>query len=209
VLGFALASAGLAAVTGAAQRSRFDEARDTWQRPDEVLDALAIGPGSRVADVGAGRGYFTFKISERVGSTGAVYAVDVKQALVNEIQQRTAREGLAQVQSILGADDDPHLPDGLDAVLVVDAYHEFREYDGMLAKMFGALRPGGRFVVIDGEAPEGRARTDYFSLHRIPASVVRREAEEHGFRFIESRPGFPEPGNRKQMYFLIFERPRL
>ncbi len=205
-----LASSGAApgaAAAGLAQGRDSDARRDGWQRPTDVLDALGAQPGARVADVGAGRGYFTFKLASRVGPEGHVYAVDVNQSVLDEIGARADRAGVSQVRAILGAPADPHLPDGLDAILVVDAYHEFREYDGMLAKMFRALRPGGRLVIIDGETSDGRERDAYHSLHRIPESVVRAEADRHGFRFVERREGFTNPDRRKEMYFLVFERP--
>ena len=115
--------------------------RDTWQRPEEVMDALEARPGNAVADVGAGEGWFTQKLAQRVGSGGTVFAVDVQPAMVEEIRHWSTEEHLHQVVPVLGAENDPHLPAGeLDAILVVNAYHEMRAYDAMLRCFYKALK---------------------------------------------------------------------
>ena len=181
--------------------------RDEWQRPGEVMDALAAKPGSRVADIGSGFGYFTFRLAARVTAEGKVYAVDVDREAIDKVRQRKEREKLEQVEPVLGESNDPHLPNDLDAVLIVDSYHEFREYERMMQAVLRALKPGGRLVIIDGEAPSGRPRTEYHRLHCIPAELVREEIARLGFVFKESRPGFYDAEYGKKMYFLIFESP--
>jgi len=91
--------------------------------------------------------------------------------------------------------------------LIVDTYHEFREYDRTMQAVFRALKSGGRLVIIDGEGPAGRPRTEYHRLHTIPAELVRQEIARHGFIFKESKPGFYDAEYGKKFYFLIFERP--
>jgi predicted methyltransferase len=172
-----------------------------------VLDALGVKAGTRVADIGSGSGYFTFRLAAVVGAEGRVYAVDIDEEAINKVRERKEREKLAQVEPILGESADPRLPQDLDAVLIVDTYYEFREYDRMREATFRALKPGGRLMIIDGEAPAGRPRTEYHRLHSIPAELVREEVARHGFVFKESRPGFSDPEYGKKMYFLIFERP--
>ena len=101
--------------------------RDRWQRPDRIMDELGIADASRVADVGAGSGWFTIRLARRVGPQGLVYAEDVQQEMLNAISRRVQREGLANVRPVLGRGSDPRLPPAsLDAVLIVDAYHEIR-----------------------------------------------------------------------------------
>lgn len=195
------------ALRNSSQDSDRARKRDEWQRPAEVMDALGVKPGHRVADIGSGFGYFTFRLAARVGAEGKVYAVDIDQEAINKVRQRKEREKLEQVEPILGESDNPHLPNGLDAILVVDTYHEFRDYDRIMQAVFRALKPGGRLVIIDGEAPSGRPRTEYHRLHSIPAELVRAEVTRHGFVFKESRPGFYDPEYGKKMYFLIFESP--
>ena len=196
-----------AAARALAQESERGRKRDEWQRPAEVFDALMVKPGSRVADIGCGFGYFTFRLAAVVGAQGKVYGVDIDEEAINKVQQRKEREKLEPVEPILSESADPHLPSGLDAVLIVDTYHEFREYDQTMQAVFRALKPGGRLVIIDGEAPAGRPRTEYHRLHSIPPELVREEVTHQGFIFKESRPGFIEAEYGKRMYFLIFERP--
>ncbi len=203
MIGFSTAKA----VRNSSQDSDRDRKRDEWQRPAEVFDALAVKPGHRVADIGSGHGYFTFRLAARVGAEGKVYAVDIDQGAIDKVRQRKEREKLEQVEPILGESNDPHLPGDLDAVLIVDTYHEFRDYDRMMQAVFRALKPGGRLVIIDGESPSGRPRTEYHRLHTIPAELVREEVARQGFVFKESRPGFYDAEYGKKMYLLIFERP--
>ncbi|HSE97442.1 MAG TPA: methyltransferase domain-containing protein [Blastocatellia bacterium] len=195
------------AVRALPQESDRARKRDEWQRPAEVMDALGIRAGHRVADVGCGFGYFTFRLAARVGAEGKVYAVDIDREAINKVRQRKEREKLEQVEPILGESADPRLPDDLDTVLIVDTYHEFREYDKMMQAVFRALKPGGRLAIIDGEGPSGRPRTEYHRLHTIPADLVREEIARNGFVFKESRPGFYDAEYGKKMYFLIFEKP--
>jgi len=189
------------------QESERDRNRDEWQRPTEVFDALAIKSGQRVADLGSGSGYFTFRLARRVGAEGKVYAVDIGEEAVNKVRRRKEGENLGQVEAILSEPDDPHLPDGLDVVLIVDAYHEFRDYNRITQAVFRSLKSGGRLGLIDGEGPSGHPRTEYHRLHVIPADLVREEITRQGFVFKESRPGFYDKEYGKQMYFLIFEKP--
>ena len=167
---------------------------------------LSVKPGHRVADIGCGSGYFTFRLAARVGSEGKVYAVDIDPEAINKVKLRKEREKLLQVEPTLGASADPRLPGGLDAVLIDDTYHEFREFDVMMQAVFRALKPGGRLVIIDGEAPSGRPRTEYHRLHTIPEALVRDEVTRNGFVFKESRPGFNDAEYGKKMYFLVFEK---
>lgn len=187
--------------------SERDRTRDEWQRPAEVFAALGVKPGQRIADLGSGSGYFTFRLAARVGAEGKVYAVDIDEKAVQKVRQRAEREKLAQVEAILGESADPHLPNDLDAVLIVDTYHEFREFDKTMQAVLRALKPGGRLVIIDGEGPAGRPRTEYHRLHVIPAELVQAEVARIGFAFKESRPGFYDAEYGKKMYFLLFEKP--
>src|SRR5450759_2902921 len=98
--------------------------RDAWQRPDQIMDALLIGEGSVVADLGAGGGWFTLRLARRVGPNGLVYAEDIQPQMIEAIQQRLRGENLQNVRPVLGTPSDPRLPSGLDAALIVDAYHE-------------------------------------------------------------------------------------
>jgi len=198
---------GIGGTSSSSQESDRSRKRDEWQRPAEVFDALGVKSGHRVADIGCGFGYFTFRLAARVGAEGKVYGVDIDREAITKVRERKEREKVEQVEPILGESADPHLPDDLDAVLIVDTYHEFRDYDRMMEAVVHALKPGGRLAIIDGEAPSGRPRTEYHRLHSIPPELVREEVARHGFVFKESRPGFYDAEYGKKMYFLIFDRP--
>src|SRR6478752_4300182 len=127
----------LAAASLSAQRGRIFSPKDlnlleppdreAWQKPDQVMDALQIAEGSVVADLGAGGGWFTIRLARRVGAYGTVYAEDVQRLMIEAIERRVTREGLTNVRTILGEYDDPFPrlpPNTLDAVLIVDAFHE-------------------------------------------------------------------------------------
>jgi predicted methyltransferase len=193
----------------AAQESERDRNRDSWQRPAEVFDAMSLKAGHRVADIGCGSGYFTFRLAARVGPEGKVFAVDIEPKTIDKVRQRKENEKLVQVEPVLGASNDPRLPSDIDSVLIVDTYHEFREYDQMLQAVFRALKPGGRLVIIDGEGPSGRVRTEYHRLHVIPDDLVQKEVVRNGFSFKEKRPGFDDAEYGKKMYFLVFEKPEM
>ena len=171
--------------------------RDLWQRPDQIMDAMAIADGSRVADIGAGSGWFTIRLARRVGPQGMVYAEDVQQEMINAISRRVSREGLTNVRPVLGLKNDPRLPArALDAALMVDAYHEVEDRVTMLANLAKALKPQGRLGIIDfrldgtgpGPAPDERVSPD----------VVVKDAEKAGLKLIRQEPFL------QYQYFLIF-----
>jgi predicted methyltransferase len=203
----ALASVGLLLAVGCSRAQNSGPERDRWQRPVEVIDALGVKPGSIVADVGCGRGYFTMKLAARVGPNGKVYAEDIKNDVLADVQRDAEKQGFKQVVTVLGAEDDPRFPEGaLDAVLTVDSYHEWVDYDSMLGHLYAALKPGGLFGLIDGEAKPGKSRDDYHSMHRMPESIERDDLTRHGFRFLRSESGFTRPSDGKTYYFLIFQK---
>ena len=179
-----------------------------WQRPQEVMDALGITVGTVVADVGSGDGYFSFHLAERVGAAGHVYAVDIDQGALKKLREKAEKEKLGQIEIIVGAADDPRLAaESVEVALIVNAYHEMRDYDAMLAALHRALKPGGRLAIIEGAIDGGQKRESYFDRHRVPKEVVREEAERHGFVFLREEKGFTRTHDSKQFYFLIFTRP--
>ncbi len=195
------------AVQGRASQQEWEE-RDSWQRPAEVMDALGVRPGSVVGDVGAGTGYFSFHLAARVGPQGKVYAEDIRDESLAKIRERAKKEDLAQIETILGTESDPRLPAGsLDAILVVNAYHEMRKYDAMLQAIVRALRPGGRLAIIDRETQRGQWRSTYLEEHKIPQELVREDAARNGLGFLREEKGF-EPEAGEHWFFLIFEKPK-
>lgn len=124
--------------------------RVAFQKPDEVLKALALRPGEKVADVGAGSGYFTVRLARVVGPAGHVLAVDVDADLLAFVERRVAAEGLSNVTTVRAEKDDPRLPRaGVDTILMVDTLHLLKRRDEYARRLLEALAPGGRVVVID------------------------------------------------------------
>jgi predicted methyltransferase len=174
--------------------------REAWQRPDQVMDALGIGDGSVVADLGAGGGWFTIRLARRVGPNGIVYAEDIQPQMIEAIQRRVSREGLQNVSTVLGSADNPTLPeDRLDAALMVDSYHEVEDTHALLMNIRRALKPGGRLGIIgfrnDGGGGPGPARDV-----RVPPTQVIAAAEAAGLRFAGQDTSLP------YQYLLIFAR---
>jgi SAM-dependent methyltransferase len=135
--------------------------RETWQKPDQIMDALGVADGSVVADMGAGGGWFTLRLARRVGPNGLVYAQDIQREMIDAIRRRVERERLSNVRTVLGTDVDPSLPRGLDAVLIVNAYHEMDHPDRpdaivtLLRRLGDVLKPQGRLGVVDFTAGDG------------------------------------------------------
>jgi predicted methyltransferase len=177
--------------------------RDIWQHPDQVMDKLGIAEAAVVADIGAGAGWFTIHLARRVGPNGTVYAEDVQSEMLAAIFRRVNALGLTNVKPILGKDNDPQLPaQALDAALMVDAYHENddpRQRVSLLRNLAKALRPGGRFGLIDfkleGSGP-GPANNE-----RVSPETVIQEATTAGLQLVAHETFLP------YQYFLIFKRP--
>ena len=171
--------------------------RDVWQRPDQIMDALAIAEASIVADIGAGSGWFTVRLARRVGPNGMVYAEDVQSAALTAISRRVTAEGLTNVKPVLGQPGDPRLPAGrLHAALIVDAYHEAEERVSLLRNLARSLRPDGRIGVVDfkleGGGPGGPTE------ERVSPETVVNDAKRAGLRLINDEKFLPF------QYFLIF-----
>lgn len=172
--------------------------REAWQKPDQVMDALHVAEGTRVADLGAGGGWFTIRLARRVGPNGHVYAVDVQRLMIEAIQRRVQREALTNVTPVLGEYDDPKLPRDarLDAVLIVDAFHEMENPVAVLRNILPALKPQGRIGIIDYREGEGGPGPD--PQDRVPPSLVINRAADAGLKLLEEHKFLP------YQFFLIF-----
>lgn len=173
--------------------------REAWQRPDLIMDALGIGDGSVVADLGAGGGWFTVRLARRVGPNGLVYAEDIQPQMIEAIQRRVSREDLKNVSAVLGSADHPALPKGrLDAALMVDTFHEVTDRQSLLTNVRAALKPGGRLGIVEyrtnGGGP-GPSREE-----RLPPHQVISAAEAAGFRLVRDEQFLP------YQYMLVFTR---
>jgi predicted methyltransferase len=174
--------------------------REAWQKPDQVMDALHVAEGTTVADIGAGGGWFTVRLARRVGPNGRVYAVDVQHLMIQAIDRRVQREGLANVTAVLGDAVDPNLPPEVrtDAVLIVDAFHEMEDPVALLRNVARTLKPHGRIGIIDYREGEGGPGPD--PEDRVPAAEVIARARDAGLKLLEQHKFLP------YQYLLIFGR---
>jgi putative heme-binding domain-containing protein len=155
--------------------------RDAQERPEMLLDSLAIPTGATVVDLGAGAGYFTWRLAQGVGPRGRVLAVDVQQAMLDRIAEEVRRRHLRNVELMLGTETDPRLPAGAaDLVLIANAYHEFRKPAEMLAAVRTSLKGSGRLVLI--EYAEEREEDPVAGLYTMRLDQLRAEVEAAGFR---------------------------
>jgi len=174
--------------------------REKEEAPDRALDAIGIKKGDTVADIGAGVGYFAWRIAERVGPAGKVYASDIQPGMLEQLKKNVAARGFANVVTVLGTEGDPKLPAGsLDLALLVDVYHEFSQPRVMLAKIRQSLKTSGRMVLLEyrKEDPSVPIRLE----HKMSIKEVREEIEPEGFRFESSIESLP------RQHILVF-RPR-
>lgn len=147
--------------------------RDREERPDLVLKALALKPGDIVADVGCGTGYFSERMARAVGPTGKVYGVDIQREMLDELAANMKARKIGNVIGVLGAVDDPKLPEPVDLVLMVDVYHECSHPAEMMAAICRSLKPDGRMVFVEyrGEDPSVPIKP----LHKMTEAQVKSE----------------------------------
>lgn len=174
-----------------------DPARDDYQKPDEVLKALALRPGEVVADIGAGSGYFTLRFARAVGESGRVYAVDVSPDMIRYLNRRIRDARLPNVVTVLSDPEDPLLPDAsVDRFVIVDTWHHVEEQAKYLGLMKRMLKPGGQVVHIDfqkRELPIGPPLS-----MKIARDDLVRQMESAGFRLSAEHTFLP------YQYFLTF-----
>jgi len=164
--------------------------RTQEERPDLVLAALDLTPGMKVADVGAGSGYYSSRMAERVGTSGTVYAVDVQPEMIEILKRNMSEHGAGNVKAVLGTETDPKLPAGtLDLAIMVDVYHELEYPYEMLAAIVKALKPGGRVVFVEfrGDDPSVPIK----ALHTMTEVQVRKEAAVHPLVWIKTVSKLP------------------
>jgi predicted methyltransferase len=162
-----------------------DPKRDAWQKPHEVIQALALKPDAVVADIGAGTGYFAARLA-RMLPNGKVYAVDVEPDMVKYLAERAAKEKLANLIALAGTADDARLPEKADVILLVDVYHHIDRRDRYFRRLRESLKPGGRLAVIDFrmDSPAGPPRSARIAPERVAAELKAAGyslSQEHGF----------------------------
>ena len=164
--------------------------RDEWQRVPEILSAMGTIEGKRVADVAAGQGYLTRPLSRKVGAAGRVYAVEIGE-VERRALQKLATDSFPNIEVIAGSDTTPNLPDAVDAIVVLNSYHEFTNYRAMLAAIKRALRPGGRLVLVDNDGFGTEQSRDWqASHHGLDPRFVDDELKAAGFEIVDRQDKF-------------------
>jgi predicted methyltransferase len=185
--------------------------REQWQKVDEVLAALQFEEGDTIADIGAGDGFFSLRLSPLLGPTGKVFAVDIDEQALSRLEREAERASLTNVEIVFSETDDPRLrPNLLDGALIVISYHEFTEHRAMLAAIRRALKPGARLVIVDNVAWDPSSpRQTQVQRHHMDIRLVEGDLEEAGFEIVERRPDFvdTEVGGRRRRNWLLVATP--
>ena len=173
-----------------------DPARDAWQMPSRVIEALGLSPGASVADIGAGTGYFSVRLAKAIPA-GTVYAVDVEPAMLDHIRKRALGDGLENVVTLQASGTSPNLPKPVDLVIVVDTYHHLPNRPAYFRELQKSLAPGGRVAIIDfrKDSPEGPPPEFRFEADQIIA-----EMKQASYR-LDARHDF-----LPRQHFLVFRR---
>ena len=173
-----------------------DPARDAWQMPEKVIEALKLKSGQTVADIGAGTGYFSVRLA-KANPGLKVYGVDIESSMVNYLRSRATKEGLPNITSVLAQADSANLPTAIDLALIVDTYHHIPNRVDYFRKLSASLKVGGRVAIVDfkPESTMGPPKEFHFTAEKI-----REELRQAGFRQIEKLDFLPE------QQFLIFSK---
>jgi len=180
-------------------RALEDPGRDAWQKPAEVVSALALKPGESVADIGAGSGYFSVRFAAAVGPSGKVYAVDIEREMLTHIEARAKAEHLSNIQTVLADPDDPKLPpSSVDVIFICDTLHHISGREKYYPLLLRALKPGGRLVNVDFQKKPDITLGPPFAM-RIDQQDMIKEAEAGGFHLVGQFDFLP------YQYFLVFQ----
>ncbi|HKR36796.1 MAG TPA: methyltransferase domain-containing protein [Steroidobacteraceae bacterium] len=172
--------------------------RESEEQPQLVIDALEIKPGQTIADLGAGSGYYSFRIAPLVGPAGKVLAIDIEPRMLEAIAERARREHVGNVATVHSSAQDPNLaPGSVDLLFMVDVYHELEYPYEMMTKVRAALKRGGRVALVEyrGEDPDVLIKP----LHKMSERQMRREMQAAGFRHVKTVRTLP------LQHLIIFE----
>ena len=161
------------------------EEREEEERPSRLVEALDLKPGQVVADVGAGSGYFSWRMAQKVGAGGRGYATDIQPEMLALLKTQMASRGITNVVPILGSATNSGLPaTSIDLALMVDVYHEFDHPYEMMQSLVGALKPGGRLVFVEYRGEEKWVPIK--PLHKMTEAQVRKEMAVQGVDWVET-----------------------
>ena len=185
--------------------------RDRWQKSDELIRLGLLNSGKQVADIGCHEGYLSVKLSAAVGSNGKVFAVDVQQTKLDRLKNNLEKRGIENVNAILGDYDNPHLPlNSLDAVFILDTYHEIDKHDAILQHIKAALKSGGRLILCEPIADERRklSRSEQEAKHELGIEFAIEDLKQAGFRILKQEDPFVDRTKEKgdKMWIIVAVR---
>ena len=191
------------------RESAWDQ-RDTWQRASDIISKLKLSSASQVADIGSHEGYFTIKLA-RVVRSGKVYAVDVSKSKTEKLQEHLTKRNITNVDVILGKEDDPGLPRNiLDAVLIVDTYHEMDQHATVLQHVLTALKPGGRLLLCEPISDDRKTltRDEQERKHELGMNFAVNDLKKAGFKITFQQEGFVDRVKEKgdKMWVIVCEK---
>ena len=164
--------------------------RESEEKPDLLIEALKLKSGDVVADIGAGTGYYSWRMAKEVGEKGVVYAVDIQQEMLDLLAKRMAERKLTNVRGVLGTIKDPKLPArSVDLVLMVDVYHEFDHPFELMQAICQALKPGGRVVFVEFRAEDPKVPIK--EVHKMSEAQVRKEMSAQPLEWVETIATLP------------------
>ena len=187
------------------------EQRDVWQRADDIIARLNIKHGSKVADIGCHEGYFSIKLSKKVDANGKVFAVDVSKDKIEKLKKHLADRNISNVVTVLGKEDDPSLPAAaLDAVLIVDTYHEMDAHQEILRHIREALKKEGRLVICEPiwEERKGLTRQEQERKHELGMNYALEDLKKAGFTILSKQEAFVDRLKEKgdKMWIIVCEK---
>ncbi len=185
--------------------------RDEWMDVERIFKLAGVTPGDSVADIGCHEGYLSIRLARAVGTSGKVYAVDVRQDRLETLEDNARDRDISNIQTVLGDYDNPNLPaEALDVVIVMDTYHEIKSYMTVLGHLKKALKPGGRILILEKLKTHARnkSREEQVISHTLSSKYVRQELKESGFTIItEVRDmGYWEEEKDKKIWLLLAQK---
>lgn len=187
------------------------EGRDEWMQTTKLLDLIGTTSGDKVADIGCHEGYLSMHLAKRVLPEGRVYAVDVRSDRLEKLRSNANDRGLKNIITILGDPDDPKLPEKeLDAIFIVDTYHEITSHEQILQHVRRALKPGGKVLVLEKLKSwvRGKNRSTQVASHSLGPEYVRKELQLSGFTIISEIEdhGDWERDQEEQMWVIMAQK---
>jgi ubiquinone/menaquinone biosynthesis C-methylase UbiE len=173
--------------------------REKEEEPKKLLEILDFKAGQVVADIGAGSGYYSFRIADKVGSRGKVLAVDIQKEMLDIIRRRMKKQEVKNIEPILGTETDPKLPEGgVDWILLVDVYHEFSYPYEMTEALVKSLKPEGRIVFVEFRKED--RNVPILEVHKMTIRQVLKEMEPHPLKHVKTEKSLP------WQHVIIFEK---